>query len=107
MSLGVNGLPAAAPKAAPDPEAKGKIDGLAGRLAARARANKLEPGQAVRHERHGEVLAECTYLGPREWVYRGKAYTSISAAANAAAEKIGMVSKTLNGWWFWGVEKRG
>lgn len=72
----------------------------------RAERRGLVLGQILLHERRGKVLAECTYVGLGDWRYDGKSYTSISAAANAAAEALGMKSRTLNGWLFWGVEKR-
>lgn len=72
----------------------------------RATRKGLVLGQVLTHERRGKVLAECTYVGYGDWRFDGKSYTSISAAANAAAEKLGMKSRTLNGWLFWGVEKR-
>ena len=85
---------------------KAEVTSVTRKLADRAAANKLAAGAILEHTRDGEVLAKCTYLSPREWRYKGKVYTSGSAAANACAEDIGMESRTLNGWWFWKVEKR-
>ena len=39
--------------------------------------------------------------------YRGKMYSSLSAAAVAAAKDLGLASKALNGNVFWGLSKPG
>lgn len=83
-----------------------KEDALAVAERRRAKENGLQPGTKLEHKRRGEVLATCTYVGERDFRFRNTKYTSISAAANAAAEALGMKSRTLNGWLFWGVEKR-
>lgn len=72
----------------------------------RAKQNGLKVGTTVEHSVRGKVTASCKYEGVRDWRYRGKKFTSISAAANAAAEHLGLKSRELNGWIFWGVEKR-
>lgn len=110
-----------APKAPRKPKAASKKsaamdaheENLAKREATRARQNDLKVGTKLEHKVRGEVLATCTWHGPRDWRYRNKSYTSISAAANAAAAHLretGVYKPggrlALNGWVFWGVEKR-
>jgi outer membrane biosynthesis protein TonB len=101
----------AAPKKSPAMDAH--ESNLAAREAARAKQNSVKIGAKLEHKVRGEVLATCTWHGPRDWRYRNKAYTSISAAANAAAAHLretGVYKPggrlALNGWVFWGVEKR-
>lgn len=72
----------------------------------RGAGRRLVPGATLKHIRRGEELARCVYQGPGRFVFNRKIYPSISAAANAAAKHLGLKSTTLNGWWFWGVEKR-
>lgn len=98
---------------APKPEKKPRggetpaVDAaLEAKLTRRAKQNGLKDGQVLEHSQRGAVTATCTYHGPRDFRYRNKKYTSISAAANAAAEHLEMKSRSLNGWVFWGVEKR-
>ncbi len=67
---------------------------------------KLEAGQKLEHRHFGEVVATATYRGPGKFQYGKKTYTSISAAANAAAADLGQKSASLNGWVFWGAKKR-
>lgn len=68
----------------------------------RAARAGLKVGDIVQHRRSGR---ECVYLGDR-WSYGGREYTSPSDAANACAADLGMKSRSLNGWYFWGIEKR-
>lgn len=79
---------------------------LEARESARAAAAGLKHGHVVQHVRRGVTVAKCTWIGPRQWLFGDTTYPSISAAANAAAEAIGMKSRTLCGWLFWGVETR-
>lgn len=55
-------------------------------------------------DRHGAVRCECTVVaeGIR---YKGTTYTSISAAAMAAARDLGLKNKTFNGFTWWGLSK--
>lgn len=59
----------------------------------RARSVGLAPGQILRHVRRGRVLATCTYdvddQGRDRFTYDGRAFASASAAARAAAAKLG------------------
>jgi hypothetical protein len=71
--------------------------------APRERDERLPPVGTVlrRVDRHGNVRCECTIEegGIR---YNGTLYKSLSAAAIAATKDMGLKSKTMNGWSFWG-----
>ena len=73
---------------------------------ARERDERLPPvGTVLRKvDRHGNVRCECTIEegGIR---YNGTLYKSLSAAAIAATKDMGLKSKTMNGWSFWGLTK--
>lgn len=71
----------------------------------RHRHATLEPGTKLEHRQNGRVVATCAVLSDG-FRYRRRVYSSISAAANAAAAHLGQRSRSLNGWVFWGVEKR-
>lgn len=96
----------AATKKASDAKEKERAEALLKRERVRAKQNKVTIGDVLKHERRGQVLAKVTYRAERDWRYAGTSYTSISAAANAAAKDLKMKSQTLNGWLFWGVEER-
>ena len=72
----------------------------------RERDERLPPvGTVLRKvDRHGNVRCECTIEegGIR---YNGTLYKSLSAAAIAATKDMGLKSKTMNGWSFWGLTK--
>jgi len=55
-------------------------------------------------DRYGVVRCECTVEegGIR---YERTLYSSLSAAAMAAAKDLGLTNKTQNGWTFWGLTK--
>jgi hypothetical protein len=73
---------------------------------AREHDERLPPVGTVlrRVDRHGNVRCECTIEegGIR---YNGTLYKSLSAAAIAATKDMGLKSKTMNGWSFWGLTK--
>jgi hypothetical protein len=73
---------------------------------ARERDERLPPVGTIlrRVDRHGNVRCECTIEegGIR---YNGTLYKSLSAAAIAATKDMGLKSKTMNGWSFWGLTK--
>jgi hypothetical protein len=98
--------PAAAKKAEAAPQERSDSGELAKAERDRAKKNGLKVGDTVRHVYRGLVQAECHYKAERLWVYDGRDFTSISAAANACAADLGAKSRSLNGWVFWGVEKR-
>ena len=63
------------------------------------------PGTALqKRDRHGVVRCECIIEdgGIR---YSGKVYRSLSSAALAAAQDLGLGGKTQNGFTFWGLSK--
>lgn len=67
----------------------------------------LKPGKVLQCVRHGKVRATCTYKGPEQFLYRGKIYKTISAAANACAVDLEYENTTTNdGKSFWGLVKR-
>lgn len=72
----------------------------------------LEPGTVLRHVHRKRVLATCVYEGEGRFVFDGKAYPTATAAAGAAATSLGRKAFAndgrcqINGWVFWGVEKR-
>jgi hypothetical protein len=56
-------------------------------------------------DRDGKVRCECAVEADGKIRYRNTVYTSLSAAAAAAAGDLGLTSKSLNGWLWWGVVK--
>jgi len=58
-----------------------------------------------KRDRHGKLVAKCTVAEGGEIRYAGKTYRSLSGAAVAACEKLGLTTKTINGWVFWDVPK--
>lgn len=63
------------------------------------------PGTIIqKKDRHGRVRCECTVEkdGIR---FKGKTYSSLSAAAVAAAKDLGLAGKAMNGFVFWGLTK--
>lgn len=72
----------------------------------RAKKNKLRVGTTLVHAVRGFVQAELLYKAPGVWVYAKTDYPSISDAANAHARDMKSKSQSLNGWLYWGVEKR-
>lgn len=77
------------------------------REAARAEHHGLRPGSVIRVVKAGTTL-ECTWEGPRRWVFAGVVYKSITAAACAAMPLVGLKAdrRGRNGWEFWGLEKQ-
>lgn len=73
----------------------------------RVKKNGLKPGAKLLHAVRGFVQAELVFVGPRQWRYDGRTFTSISDAANAHSADMKSKSRSLNGWIYWGVEKRG
>lgn len=53
----------------------------------------------------GAVRCKCTVEGDGIW-HEGKVYKSLSAAAMAAANDLGIGGATQNGFTFWGLSKR-
>lgn len=55
-------------------------------------------------DRHDRVRCQCTVVedGIR---YKGQVYRSLSGAAMAAAQDLGLKNKTQNGFTFWGLTK--
>lgn len=72
----------------------------------RMKQNKVDVGMELQHIRRGKTLAVCTYAAERCFIFDKKQYTSLSDAGSAAAKKLGMKNVSVNGWLFWGVEKR-
>ncbi len=76
------------------------------RVRAFAHDDRLPPvGTTIRKsDRHGNVRCECVVEqdGIR---FAGTLYPSISAAASAAAQQLGLGSKTVNGFLFFGLQK--
>jgi hypothetical protein len=68
--------------------------------------SRLPPVGTVieKRDRRGAVRCACevTEKGVR---YRGTLYTSLSAAAVAAAKDLGLAAKAINGFTFWGLAK--
>ncbi len=65
----------------------------------------LKVGTTIKKlDRDGKVRARCTVVkdGIR---YAGKTYPSISSAAMAAMKKLGLKSKAVNGYVWWGIAK--
>lgn len=78
---------------------------LAVREAFKAKARGLVVGAKLEHVKRGKVIAECDYAAPCDFRFDGKSYTSISGAAIAACEALGLKSRTTNGWKFWSIAK--
>jgi hypothetical protein len=74
--------------------------------AAAETASRLPPvGTVIRKvDRHGAVRCQCTVVedGIR---YKGRVFRSLSGAAMAAAQDLGLENKTQNGFTFWGLTK--
>jgi hypothetical protein len=70
--------------------------------------SRLPPVGTVikKRDRHGQVRCECKVVesGIR---YKGRDFTSLSGAAMAAADDLGLKNKTQNGYVFWGLTKPG
>ena len=67
----------------------------------------LAPGTVLKKlDRHGAVRCECT-VEADGFRYDGKLYSSISAAAAAAAKALGLSGTSFNGHVFWGITKPG
>lgn len=66
----------------------------------------LRVGQVLEHRTRGVVTATCEYLGEGRFRVGAEEHASINKAANAAAASIGQASKNLNGWLYFGLEKR-
>lgn len=58
-----------------------------------------------KRDRTGAVRCECTVEPEGRIKYRNTLYTSLSGAAAAAAGDLGLTSKSLNGWAWWGLVK--
>jgi len=58
----------------------------------------------AKRDRHGKVRCKCRVVegGIR---YNGTVYSSVSAAALAAASDLGLESPTQNGYVFWALDK--
>ena len=74
--------------------------------AAAEAASRLPPAGTVikKVDRHGAVRCHCTVVedGIR---YKGRVFGSLSGAAMAAAQDLGLKNKTQNGFTFWGLTK--
>lgn len=74
--------------------------------AAAEAASRLPPAGTVikKVDRHGTVRCQCTVVedGIR---YKGRVFGSLSGAAMAAAQDLGLKNKTQNGFTFWGLTK--
>lgn len=68
--------------------------------------SRLPPVGTVikKRDRHGQVRCECKVVesGIR---YKGRDFASLSGAAMAAADDLGLKNKTQNGFVFWGLTK--
>lgn len=56
-------------------------------------------------DRHGQVRCRCEVLEGGRIAYARQEYSSISAAALAAARDLGLTNKTYNGFVFWGLSQ--
>ena len=75
--------------------------------APKAEAPALVPGTVLKKlDRKGKTRCECT-VEADGYRYRGTVFTSLSAAAGAAAKDIGLKGKSFNGYVFWGLAKPG
>ena len=74
-------------------------------LPAPATSAALTPGTVLRKvDRAGKVRCECT-VEAGGYRYKSSVHGSLSAAAAAAAEDIGLSGKSFNGYVFWGLSK--
>ena len=65
----------------------------------------LTPGTVLKKlDREGKVRCECT-VEAEGFRFDGKLYSSISAAAVAAAQSLGLAGTSFNGYVFWGLAK--
>ena len=65
----------------------------------------LAPGTVLKKlDREGKVRCECT-VEADGFRFEGKLYSSISAAAAAAAKSLGLAGTSFNGHVFWGLAK--
>lgn len=89
------------------PEAQQPHDPTAaGKARRKASGGRLPPAGTVlkKMDRDGKVRCECT-VNKDGVTYKGKQYTSLSGAAVAAAEDLGLNSRSHNGFIFWGLSK--
>lgn len=68
--------------------------------------SRLPPVGSVlqKRDRHGAVRCECEVTA-EGILYQGEFYRSLSAAAVAAAKELGLATKAINGFTFWGLAK--
>lgn len=74
-------------------------------LATAATGGRLPPPGTVlqRRDRRGQVRCEATVTAAGVW-FQGTRFTSLSAAALAAARSLGLTPRSLNGWAWWGLQ---
>lgn len=58
----------------------------------------------VKSDRHGKERVRCVVAEGGQIEYAGKMYTSLTGAAMVAQRDLGLTSKTVNGWLFWGLK---
>jgi hypothetical protein len=61
--------------------------------------------EIIKLDRNGKVRCKCFVNEDGTIRFASKNYGSLSAAATAACEKLGLTTKTINGWTFWGLQK--
>lgn len=85
--------------------AASETTGTAAVAAAEAESRIPPVGTVIKKlDRHGTVRCQCTVVddGIR---YKGRVFSSLSGAAMAAAQDLGLENKTQNGFTFWGLVK--
>lgn len=110
--LAIETLPVEAPKPKAAPKAKAPKAPKAPKPEAAPKAPKETdsrlpaPGTVIKKlDRTGAVRCACTVVEGGRIVYNGQTYNSLSGAASAAAADLGIESKALNGFLFWGLIK--
>jgi hypothetical protein len=84
-----------------------KAEKEAARELVRVERAGLKFGDEVKHKRGGLVVAVCTYVAARRWLYNGNIYSSLFAAAKAAAKDLELPYwRRVYTWTFWGLEKQ-
>ncbi len=72
----------------------------------RKQRHEIAVGTVLEHKTRGVVTGTATCVAPGKFEVAGVVHDSINKAANALAAALGQKSSNLNGWLYFGLEKR-